>query len=104
MIGIVSRFAPFGYFIILILHWLIAYCNIAFFSTQSKYSKNYPNETEENRRMAIFLDNKNKTEQHNQLFEKGLVTYEQGLNKYSDLTADEFRNRMNGFRASPTLG
>lgn len=54
--------------------------------------------------MAIFLDNKNKTEQHNQLFEKGLVTYEQGLNKYSDLTADEFRNRMNGFRASPNLG
>lgn len=71
---------------------------------QSKYSKTYQNETEENRRKAVFLENKNKITEHNELFEKGLVTYKMGLNKYSDLTADEFRSRMNGYKMSPSVG
>lgn len=71
---------------------------------QSIYSKSYENETEENKRMAIFLENKSKIAEHNLQFEKGLVSYEMGINKYSDLSADEFRSRMNGFRQSTTLG
>lgn len=71
---------------------------------QSKYSKTYQDETEENHRMAVFLENKNKIAEHNELFDKGLVTYKMGLNKYSDLTADEFRSRMNGYKMSPSVG
>lgn len=71
---------------------------------QSEYSKTYQNETEENYRMAVFLENKNKIDEHNEQFEKGLVTYKMGLNKYSDLTADEFRSRMNGYKMSPSVG
>lgn len=67
------------------------------------YSKKYQNESEENNRMAIFLKNKKTIDEHNERYEKGLETYNMGLNKYSDLSNEEFVKQMNGFKPSEML-
>ncbi|XP_055853688.1 cathepsin L-like isoform X2 [Episyrphus balteatus] len=64
------------------------------------YGKNYTNETEENFRMKIFLDNKDKIEKHNLKHTKGLVSFTLGLNKYADLMYDEFYTLVNGYNLS----
>lgn len=50
--------------------------------------------------MAIFLENRDKIDENNRLFGKGLVGYKMGINKYSDLSADEFRSQMTGRKSS----
>lgn len=67
------------------------------------YSKKYQNESEENDRMAIFLNNKKTIDEHNKRYEKGLETYNMGLNKYSDLSNEEFVKQMNGFKPPEVL-
>lgn len=67
---------------------------------QLKYSKIYQNETEDRHRMAIFLENRDKIDVNNRLFGRGLVGYKMGINKYSDLSADEFRSQMTGHKSS----
>lgn len=47
--------------------------------------------------MKIFIENLNKIAKHNELFKKGKVSYERGLNEYSDMHDDEFNSIMNGF-------
>lgn len=74
-----------------------------FFLIQLKYSKDYQNGTEENQRMRVFLDNKRTIDKHNDLYAKGHASYLMDINQYSDLTSDEFVNRMNGFKMPPTL-
>jgi hypothetical protein len=36
-------------------------------------------------------------EQHNERFSKGLVTFKEGINEYSDLDVEEFNEKINGF-------
>lgn len=45
--------------------------------------------------MEIFLQNQKKISEHNERYEKQQTSYKMGLNKYSDLTDDEFKARMN---------
>ncbi|KAL1509142.1 hypothetical protein ABEB36_003927 [Hypothenemus hampei] len=59
-----------------------------------KHSKTYGNELEESARYAIFLTNVLEIEQHNALYEQGLVTYEKGVNQFTDWTAEEFKNYL----------
>lgn len=69
-----------------------------------EHRKNYKSETEENFRMKIFMENKIKVAKHNQRYEKGLVSYKLGLNKYADMLHHEFVNTMNGYnRTKPGL-
>lgn len=70
---------------------------------QMKYGKNYRIETEEKTRMEIFLNNKHEVEKHNKKHANGLVTFKMGLNKYSDLTPEEFSAQMKGFRPPSLL-
>lgn len=63
---------------------------------QIKFSKHYPNETEENRAMNIFLEHKKEIDKHNELYKNGLVSFKMDINKYSDLTSDQFAIHMNG--------
>ncbi|CAH2085102.1 unnamed protein product [Euphydryas editha] len=63
-----------------------------------EYEKTYENEEEERNRMMIFLSNKYRVYKHNQLFERGQVTFRLGLNKYSDMFHDEFVRTLNGFK------
>lgn len=70
---------------------------------QLKYAKNYANQIEEMIRMEIFLENKQKIKDHNEQYARGLVTYNMSLNKYSDLTPDEFYEQMMGLRPSCSM-
>lgn len=70
---------------------------------QTKYSKNYQNEAEEKFRASIFLNNKRKIVEHNELYEKGLVTFIMGVNKYSDLAHNEL-SAIKGLKSEHFLG
>lgn len=59
-------------------------------SWKQKYEKKYKNIAEEKARMKIFMENKQKVENHNQLYANKTVTHEKGLNKFSDMTDEEF--------------
>lgn len=60
-----------------------------------KHDKTYKNQAEEIKRFSIFNDNLRKIEKHNALYEKGLVSYKKGINKFSDLSLEEFRATLN---------
>ncbi|MCK0538909.1 C1 family peptidase [Alcanivorax quisquiliarum] len=63
---------------------------------KATYNKTYSSANEENDRMEIFLDNKNRIDKHNQLYKNGLVSYTMGVNKFSDMTETEFRSFYTG--------
>ncbi|XP_055297299.1 procathepsin L-like [Sitodiplosis mosellana] len=65
-----------------------------------KHGKGYRNYFEDTRRMNIYLENSIRVRQHNERFNRGEVSYRYGLNKYSDLTHEEFVSEMNGLRTS----
>lgn len=65
---------------------------------QMQYSKRYATLAEDVRRMNIYLEHKNEIEQHNQLFRSGRSSFELGINKYTDLSHDEFVAQMNGLK------
>lgn len=71
------------------------FCSFIKICLQIKYSKKYRSEAEDKSRMEIFLKNKEKISEHNELYEKRLSSYKMGLNDFSDLTDDEFNSRMN---------
>ncbi|XP_044262263.1 procathepsin L-like [Tribolium madens] len=54
------------------------------------HNKEYSTKTEEVKRLAIFRENLSKIEAHNTRFKNGEVTYFKAMNKFSDLTTDEF--------------
>lgn len=70
---------------------------------KTKYGKVYQNETEDNERMQIFLKNKRKVEEHNEKHSQGLVSFKMGVNKFSDLTSEEFNAQMKGLRRPSDL-
>ncbi|WP_214289066.1 C1 family peptidase, partial [Acinetobacter pittii] len=50
--------------------------------------------------MTIYLKNKQKIDEHNKNYEKGLVSYHMKMNHFGDLTPQEFKIQMNGLRKS----
>lgn len=58
--------------------------------SQSKYSKAYKDHAEEVHRLNIFVNNLEFISEHNQRYESGEVSYRMAINKFSDLTAQEF--------------
>lgn len=50
---------------------------------------------EETRRYEIFKDNVRKIDEHNEKFRLGEVSFKLGVNKFADLTAEEFAARLN---------
>lgn len=81
--------------IVLIVIVLVAAvtANQAWESYKQKYGKKYKNVVEEQARMKIFMENKKEVERHNKLFKKKRVSYEKGLNKFSDMSDDEFYSK-----------
>lgn len=65
---------------------------------KEKYNKSYPNQTEDNYRFKIFLETKHKIARHNRRQANGQHSYTLGLNKYSDMTQQEFVKTMNGYK------
>jgi len=68
-----------------------------------EHRKNYNDATEENFRMKIFLENRNRIAKHNQKYEQGVHKYKLKLNKYSDLLPHEFVQTMNGFNKTNSV-
>jgi hypothetical protein len=65
---------------------------------QAKYNKRYASPKEEAMRRLIFDDNIKMIVSHNDEFEAGLVAYEVDVNKFCDLTSDEFLTMHTGLR------
>lgn len=50
--------------------------------------------------METFLSNKQQIDEHNQLFDKDVVTFSMSLNEYTDVPHNEFVTSMNGYKYS----
>ncbi|KAK6620832.1 hypothetical protein RUM43_011128 [Polyplax serrata] len=72
---------------------------------KSQYGKSYENPSEEYRRMRIFMNNLNTISEHNLKYQKGEVSFEVGINKFSDMLSEEVDdlytgvNRVNRLKA-----
>nr|AWU67389.1 putative cathepsin L [Crangon crangon] len=60
------------------------------------HEKLYSNVKEELYRKSIFEHNQKYVEEHNERFRQGLVTFNLKMNKYGDMTSDEFLTQMTG--------
>nr|BAN20087.1 cathepsin L [Riptortus pedestris] len=58
---------------------------------KTSFGKTYEHPKEELFRRKVYEENLKWIEKHNALFKQGLVSYELKMNKYGDLTEDEFR-------------
>ncbi|CAF2632084.1 unnamed protein product [Rotaria sp. Silwood2] len=66
---------------------------------KSVYQKQYNTTEEENIRQKIWERNLAKIHQHNLEADLGIHTYTLGMNRFGDLTNEQFRQQMNGFKA-----
>lgn len=62
-----------------------------------KHGKHYESLEDDVHHFRIFVDHKNKIEEHNQHFVNGIAFFKMGLNKYSDIKHEDFVKRMNGY-------
>lgn len=65
---------------------------------KNKYGKLYENEVEENHRQQVFLANLRKVNAHNQLHEQGEKTFTMKINKFGDLTPEEFKESIKCYK------
>ncbi|XP_023020442.2 cathepsin L-like proteinase [Leptinotarsa decemlineata] len=61
---------------------------------KTTFSKSYRNTVEDKQRYNIFLSNMLKIKEHNKKFENGQTSYRMGINKFTDLTPEEFMEKM----------
>jgi len=69
---------------------------------KQEHGKTYATSEEETARFNIFVENQRQIDQHNAEFQAGRASFELGMNHFGDLTNDEFRSRMNGFKLPST--
>ncbi|XP_046663095.1 procathepsin L-like [Homalodisca vitripennis] len=62
------------------------------------HEREYDTPEEELKRKNIFLENLQFVREHNEKFENGEVTFDVEINKFSDLTTEEFVTMMNGYK------
>ncbi|CAG9855010.1 unnamed protein product [Phyllotreta striolata] len=62
-------------------------------SFKQNYNKIYDNSEEETHRFQVFKENLNIIRKHNEMYNKGEVTYYMGVNKFTDMSEEEF-NKM----------
>ncbi|XP_034652906.1 uncharacterized protein LOC117891518 [Drosophila subobscura] len=58
------------------------------------FERLYASEIEAEQRRDAFCDNWRKIRKHNKLFDQGLVTYQLGINQFSDRTFEEWRKKQ----------
>lgn len=61
---------------------------------KEKYGKKYSTEDEEKVRQEIFFRRLETIDRHNLLYQQGSKSYKMAVNKYSDLTNDEFKKKF----------
>jgi hypothetical protein len=64
------------------------------------HGKSYETSQEEIARFNIFIENQRKIDSHNEKFKAGLHSFDMGMNQFGDMTNEEFRSKMNGFKQS----
>ncbi|XP_015788835.1 cathepsin L1 [Tetranychus urticae] len=69
-------------------------------SFKAKHNKVYADEREEAWRKTVFLNNLKKIKAHNERANNGEHTYRLGVNKFADLTYEEFKSAYLGFKKS----
>jgi cathepsin L len=62
------------------------------------YNKDYANGLEELNRVKIFQANKQRIEEHNARYAKGLETHSVKMNRFGDMETHEFKAMMNGLK------
>merc|ERR1712012_1010659 len=65
---------------------------------KAKYERKYLSTPEHDQRRSIFISNLRLIQKHNAEHALGLHTYTLGVNKFADLTSEEFVKTYNGFR------
>lgn len=65
-------------------------------SFKTKFEKTYADQDEEQKRKVVYFENVKSIEEHNKKYDQGEVTWTMGVNQFSDLTKDEFKNRHLG--------
>ncbi|XP_068209632.1 digestive cysteine proteinase 2-like isoform X2 [Palaemon carinicauda] len=68
------------------------------------HGKAYTNAKEDLYRKVVFENNLKSIEEHNERFRKGEVTFDMAMNKFGDLTTDEFVAHMTGLRRQERNG
>ncbi|XP_015783536.1 cathepsin L1 [Tetranychus urticae] len=68
-------------------------------SFKIKYGKSYESEAEETYRRSVFAKKMEKIKAHNERADNGEVTHRKGINKFSDLTTEEFKAKHLGLTA-----
>jgi len=95
-------------FIALCILFVGAYCapmidnqlNNAWTLFKHVHQKQYNSFEEETTRRNIWETNLDKIRQHNLEADIGIHTYSLGMNRFGDLTHEEFKKQMNGFKVS----
>jgi len=57
------------------------------------FNKNYADEAEETKRKGIYIENKKEIHEHNEKFDAGESTFKKGINQFTDLTHEEFKEK-----------
>jgi len=65
---------------------------------KSTHNKSYDTTEEESARFHVFIDNHRKIETHNSEYEAGRKSFQLGMNQFGDMTNEEFRSTMNGYK------
>lgn len=63
-----------------------------------EHQRDYSTEEEEEKRKEIFVNNLRFVVEHNKKYDDGEATYNVEINKFADLTVEEFSAQMNGYR------
>ncbi|XP_065204941.1 procathepsin L-like [Planococcus citri] len=61
-------------------------------SYKVQFNKMYESAEHDQKRMKIYVDNLDRISKHNELYDKGQVTYKLGMNQFADMTSEEFSN------------
>lgn len=70
-------------------------------SFKIQHRKKYSSLNEENARLSIFKDNLKEIEEHNEKYAKGEVAYSLKINKFGDLSPEEFSSKLTGYQKIP---
>ncbi|XP_052817751.1 procathepsin L-like [Mya arenaria] len=65
------------------------------------YGKSYTTANEFNKRFSIWQETVSRVERHNADASKGLHSYTMAVNQFSDMTYEEYRANMFGFKSDP---